>query len=317
MEDAERVEGAGAAADVADAADAADVAGAPDAPPPGPFERLRTRTVVPFWIVGVVVLVAAFHLVARFLPLDAGEEQTFELVFGFAAYIAVGLWIVWACRRWGVGLARLVGALPEGHGWLAWGRLGLLLALTMAFSYGSWVLFANLLVGVAPWLLEFYIEALWVESDPGAGYRLGMAVTAVVLAPVFEEAFFRGVLVNRWGVRWGLPAAVVVSSVAFGVLHANPLGIGIVGVVAALLYLQTRTLIVPIAFHAANNLVATVWSYQSGDSGPLDLAAELQEVRADMLLGVVLVAVSVPVLGWYIRRNWPGRDDAIPYAGRG
>ena len=87
--------------------------------------------------------------------------------------------------------------------------------------------------------------------------------------------------------------------------------------VAALLYLQTRTLIVPIAFHAANNLVATVWSYQSGDSGPLDLAAELQEVRADMLLGVVLVAVSVPVLGWYIRRNWPGRDDAIPYAGRG
>ena len=173
MEDAERVEGAGAAADVADAADAADVAGAPDAPPPGPFERLRTRTVVPFWIVGVVVLVAAFHLVARFLPLDAGEEQTFELVFGFAAYIAVGLWIVWACRRWGVGLARLVGALPEGHGWLAWGRLGLLLALTMAFSYGSWVLFANLLVGVAPWLLEFYIEALWVESDSGRGVPAG------------------------------------------------------------------------------------------------------------------------------------------------
>lgn len=285
----------------------------PASGPPNPFEHLRATSVIPWVIAVTLILVAAFHVLAFLTPLEADNEQTFEVVFGLATYAALASWIVWACRRSGIGLRRLLGNLPGGYGWLSWAALAALLAVTMAFSYASWYLFAYVLATVAPGVLEFLIEALWPEQDPSTGYRLAMAVIAVILAPVLEEGFFRGILVNRWGSRWGLPTALVASSIAFGVLHANPVGIGLVGVIAALLYLRTRTLIVPIAFHAANNLVATTWDYLSGYTGPPDVAAEVQEIRDGIFFGVAVVAITLPILIRYIRRHWPARDDALPY----
>lgn len=286
----------------------------PLAAPSSPFAKLRARSLLPWTIVGGLILLGAFHLFVLLTPLDAGNEQTSAVLFGLAAYGALASWIVWACRRSNVGLRRLVGTLPGTHNWLSWLRLALLLAVAMAFSYGSWFLFAYVLSILSPGLLEFLIEALWPESNPTIGYQLAMGVVAVILAPILEEGVFRGILVNRWGYRWGLRTALVASSIAFGLLHANPVGIGIVGLVAALLYLQTRTLIVPIAFHAANNLVATIWDHLSGDSGPLDVATEIQGLRDDIFLGVLLVAISLPILVSYIRHNWPARDAAIPYS---
>ncbi|MXX73469.1 MAG: CPBP family intramembrane metalloprotease [Gemmatimonadetes bacterium] len=285
----------------------------PSANPSNPFENLRATTVIPWMIVGTLILVGVFHVFALLTPLGAGDPQASEVIFGFAIYGALASWIVWACCRSGIPLRRLLGALPGGYNWLSWTRLAALLAVTIGFSYSSWFLFAHVLSIAAPGVLEFLIEALWPESDPGTGYRLAMAVIAVILAPILEEGFFRGILVNRWGSRWGLPTALIASSIAFGVLHANPVGIGLVGLIAALLYLQTRTLIVPILFHAANNLVATVWDQLAGDAGPLNVAAEIQELREGILFGIGLAAITLPILIWYIRRNWPARDAALPY----
>ena len=264
-------------------------------------------------IVGGLILVAAFHVLALLTPLDAGDPQTFEVLFGLAMYGALAAWIVWACRRSDVHVRRLLGTLPSGYNWLSWVALAGILAVTMVFSYGSWFVFAYGLSVLAPGVLEFLIEALWSEPNPAIGYQLAMAVIAVIVAPVLEETLFRGILVNRWGYRWGMPTALIASSIAFGILHANPIGIGIVGLVAALLYLVTRTLIVPIVFHATNNLVATVLEFTYDVDGPLDVAAEIQMVRDDVAIGAGLVVVSLPILVWYIRRHWPARDDALPY----
>lgn len=279
---------------------------------PNPFEHLRTRTVIPWVIVASIALVAVFFVLALLTPLDASDPQTFEVMVGFALYGALASWVVWACHRSGIGLRRLVGTLPDGYNWLSWVRLAGLLAVTMLFSYGSALVLFYGLATVAPGVLEFLIEAVAAGPDPRIGHRLALAAEVVILAPILEEALFRGIFVNRWGYRWGVPTALAVSSIAFGVLHANPVGIGVAGLVAALLYLRTRTLIVPIVFHAANNLVPTLAEWLD-PSGPLDIAAEIQAVRDDVLIGVALVAVSLPILARYIRRHWPGRDAALPY----
>ncbi|WP_419948905.1 CPBP family intramembrane glutamic endopeptidase [Candidatus Palauibacter sp.] len=282
-----------------------------------PFENLRARTVIPWVILGSIVLGLAFFVVAAVVaaltPLEAGGRQTFDVLFGLALYLALASWIVWVCRRSDIGLRRLVGTLPGGYGGLSWVRLAGLLVVTMGFSIGSWLVWSYALSTLAPGVFEFVLEAVSTEPDPTLVYQLSMTLLAVIAAPVLEEAFFRGILVNRWGHRWGVPTALIVSSIAFGILHANPLGIGIVGLVAALLYLRTRTLIVPIVFHAANNLVGMLGEFLSDASGPLDIAAEIQAARDDLVWGVILVAVSLPILVWYIRRYWPARDAALPY----
>ncbi len=264
-------------------------------------------------IVGTPVLIAAFHVVALLTPLDTDDPEIAEVMFGFAGYGALAAWIAWACRRSGIGRRRFVGKLPEGYGRAAWTRLFLLLAVTMTFSIGSWYVFAYTLSLFAPGLLEFLIEAVAAEPSPSIGYRLAMAVIVVIAAPVLEEGIFRGVLINRWGFRWGMGKALIASSLTFGILHVNPVGIGVVGLVAALLYIRTRTLIVPVVFHAANNLVAAAGEFVFDLGAPLEVAAEIQGIRDDVYLGLVLVAVTLPVLIWYIRRNWPARDAPPPY----
>ena len=278
---------------------------------PNPFEALRTRTFIPWMILGGLFLLVAVQLASLATPLNPDDPATGEIAFMVSGYGVLLAWIVWVCRRSGISLRRLVGKLPAGHSWLP--TLGLL-AVTMLFSIGSWEVFAYALSLAAPGVLEFLLEAIESTPDPPLAYQVAMTLVAVVFAPVIEEVLFRGILLNRWAVKWSVGTALVASSIAFGFLHANPVGITLVGLVAAVLYLKTGTLLVPIAFHAANNLIATIPELVSGPIEPMDIAAEIQEIRDTGLWGVAVVALTLPVLVWYLRRHWPGREAGIPYA---
>ena len=288
--------------------------GAPSGAVGNPFATVRTRSVIPWMIFVTLILYAALHILSLFTPLNLGDPSQAEVAGMAAGYGALAGWLLWVCRRGGVDIRRLVGSVPEAH---SWGMTLLLLAATMAFSLGSWFVFAYGLSVASPGVLEFLVEALATPLAPSLLYQLAMPILVVVAAPLLEEVAFRGVLLNRWSHKWGVGRAVIATSFVFGFLHANPVGITAVGIVAALLYLRTRTLIVPIVFHAANNLLATIGGYVFETGEALDVAAEMQEIQQSGLIGIGLVAVTLPVLIWYMRRHWPGREAELPYGSGG
>ncbi len=93
-----------------------------------------------------------------------------------------------------------------------------------------------------------------------AGGPAGVAallVSTCVLAPVFEETVFRGVLLASL-TRWlPGPAAVAASAVAFAAVHqhgaADSLQLLALGGVAGVAYCRTRNLAAPILVHALFN----------------------------------------------------------------
>lgn len=276
-----------------------------------PFHALRTRTLIPFAFLASIVLYGAFDIFAGLTALDSEDPAVFETASMIAAYGAVALWVLWACRRSGAGIRRLVGRVPEGYSWLP--VLGILVVAGL-FSLGSWYVAAYGLSLAAPGMFEWLFEV----SDPGVAGSAAAAVMwtfiAVVLAPVLEEVVFRGILVNRWGVKWGIRTAIVVSAVLFGVCHLiDTVGATVFGLIATVLYLRTRTLIVPIVFHAANNVVATLLEFVYPSENAGDFIAELQEIEAMALPGLGVAVVTLPVLVWYLRRHWPERGAGIPY----
>lgn len=281
-----------------------------------PFARVRTRTVIPWMIIVTLLFIAAFHVAAWITPLDLSGESASELAGMLAGYTALLTWILWICRRSGIGLRQLIGRSPAGFTWLT---VPAVLVVAMIFSIGSWFLFAYALSLVAPGVLEFLLTTMEVPAQQSFAYQAGMFVIVVIAAPVLEEISFRGLLLNRWGYKWGLGKALIATSLVFGILHANPVGITVIGLVAAILYIQTGSLIAPIALHALNNLVATFLGYflesepLESSGGPLDMAAEIEGIRASGLTGVALVAVTLPAIVWYLRRHWPERGAAVPY----
>lgn len=78
-----------------------------------------------------------------------------------------------------------------------------------------------------------------------------------IVSPIAEEVLFRGLLYGYFR-RWGIPIAVILSSVLFVLVHSNtaqiPLPQIVGGVVFAIAYELESNLVVPIAIHILGNM---------------------------------------------------------------
>jgi len=101
-------------------------------------------------------------------------------------------------------------------------------------------------------------------ADVGRWALAMLFVVAVILAPLLEEAMFRGTLYPALRRRWGVRAAALIVTALFTALHATQTGsyaVAIVGIAAVglvLVWLRegTGNLWPPIAFHMGFNFTA-------------------------------------------------------------
>lgn len=101
-------------------------------------------------------------------------------------------------------------------------------------------------------ILEF------LADSKGPSTMLLVATSAVVVAPLAEEFFFRGVL-QGWLSRVAPPAAVPVAATAFGLAHLDH-GLGwiplvLFGLAAGYLVVRTGSLLASITLHAGFNAI--------------------------------------------------------------
>jgi uncharacterized protein len=135
-----------------------------------------------------------------------------------------------------------------------WRSVGLGLALAIPAWIGAQLIGVIVirlldLVGVQP-EVGVAEEAL-ARADP-----LILAFALVVVAPVAEEIFFRGVAYNAWLREYGPRQALFGSAILFGFIHGSVfLFVPIVGlgIMLALLYRATGSLPAAIALHAGFN----------------------------------------------------------------
>ena len=107
--------------------------------------------------------------------------------------------------------------------------------------------------------------ANYITSAGHGSSILAVGLVIVVGAPIVEEIFFRGLLLQsisvklaRFGKRRGAILSVILSAVAFGVAHVEPLqllGLTAVGIVLATLRIRFNRLGPGIITHATFNFV--------------------------------------------------------------
>jgi uncharacterized protein len=209
-------------------------------------------------------------------------------------------------------LGAVLGAFPPSHPWF---QLIAIVIGILGFSLGAFVLSASGVALVAPEFVASLLRDISgnpvVPSNGDVGLRLLTIATLVVVAPIVEEMFFRGLLLQRWAVKWGIRPAILVSSLLFGCLHANPVGLTMFGLVMAVIYIRSRQLWVTILAHSLNNSIAVLLS-EVGGTGPAT-ALTLKTLQDGWLIGLVLVGVSLPGLMVYLYRNWPISGTMTPY----
>jgi membrane protease YdiL (CAAX protease family) len=143
--------------------------------------------------------------------------------------------------------ARVLFATPR-PGWARWSKVGL------------WALAAvGVAVAIELLLLDLFGRPGWVAARLQIvdGARI---VESLVFAPLLEEVVFRlaigGVLADAFGTRTG----VLGSFLVFAVIHSLRGNLDVTNLFAGLLFgwvfLTSRSLVVPVIFHALGNLLA-------------------------------------------------------------
>ncbi len=172
--------------------------------------------------------------------------------------------------------------------------LGAVLGLANSISLSAWL--GELSLKVLPqFVLELFDTSRILASAMTNRIEQAVVLLAVVvLAPLAEEFFFRGVLFHGLNRRFGMLTSAVVSGVVFSAYHLDPVGFlprVEIGIVLGLLVAKTGSLWPAIAAHAANNALASVL-----------LVAKVPDAELPIGLSVAGLLVLLALGAWRFRR---------------
>lgn len=97
------------------------------------------------------------------------------------------------------------------------------------------------------------------EPDELNLYFLIRSLSILIIAPVFEEIFFRKFLISKLTEKHSLVTSIIVSSILFSLIHIetpkNIFPTFICGIISGLLFIKTGRIAYPILFHFLYNLI--------------------------------------------------------------
>lgn len=151
---------------------------------------------------------------------------------------------------------------------------------------------------------EFFAKLLLELIQP----TLMSVIQVIILAPVFEEMLFRGLILRGFLQRYSPAKAIFVSSLLFAVIHINPhqmLPGLLMGILFAWLTVKTKSLVPSIFSHmfvncfswmSINGIFPPIPGFSTGrETLLLKRTVEFQPIWLDFW-GVILLAASLIIL---------------------
>jgi membrane protease YdiL (CAAX protease family) len=276
-----------------------------------PFSRIKTGTllgVIVFFYYGCLLV---FGLIAKCCQISIDSQIKHNLIYIFECLLIL-VWIRGQSKAAGLNLRLFFRPTRK----VSMIYLSGITVLLMISGAGATLVYYALLVRLFPTL----IKSLLLEqnsfsaktSQPVLNAILEILTTAF-LAPVVEELLFRGVLLNRWSMKWGIRMGVLSSSIAFAIIHSEFFRPFIVGVCLSLLYIKTRSLPAPILVHGLNNACAVAGEFMVRPVSHSREVQSLDDLRFGLWIGVSLLVMTSPFVLVYVYRNWPVKNADIPY----
>ncbi|AOY84008.1 CPBP family intramembrane metalloprotease [Moorena producens JHB] len=286
-----------------------------------PFNKLNIPEILVFCFLGfpisILTIVGLFCLVKNRDFNEIIENANFNTVINVFIWLFIGLFLFLELRRVGFDLIKFgilnLGILKRKN------NLNLIIFIVIieyAFAWG----FNSLNLYYISFIFPDYVENYINESDftnvIGLIFR---SFSAIVCAPLLEELIFRGIILQKWAMKWGIKAGIVTSSLLFALSHFrfDIVSLFIAGTIYCVLYFKTGNLILPILCHSLHNTIWTIFRigrYYS--SSNVDFVS-VNDYRVSMepLLGqkAIVAAISFAVIMVFLYRNFPKQDDILPY----
>lgn len=200
------------------------------------------------------------------------------------------------------------------HTTMSKGRWAKYLSITACFQLIT-VVFTTILLTIIYLVFEEHIRELFSffpmldleEVRPSLLVYVLFFINICILAPIYEEMLFRGILLRRFTLRWSPQKSIIISSIIFGIIHLNPINVVFafaLGCVLGYAYLKTKNIVIPMLLHSFNNFLAFIQFVYTNQTTEIDLPTT-EAARQGLLINVafffILKAVIIFLLVKYYK----------------
>ncbi|MEH2056719.1 MAG: CPBP family intramembrane glutamic endopeptidase [Nostoc sp.] len=284
-----------------------------------PFEKINIPELLLSWIIALPVLL--FSILGIFCLLNnlnfsnLIKNQTILNLLNIIIYIFGGLIFLTTSRKEGLDFNKIMGY----KNYINFKLIIIIFAIQFAFQRG----FNTVTLYKLSFILPKYVES-YINEKPVTNIleMILWSFSVMLLAPLIEEFFFRGIILPKWSIKWGVKAGILTSSFLFAIFHFrfDIIPLFITGIILSILYFKTRCLITSILFHFFHNTTVTILNiidYFSTSEIERSAFVSIKDYQASIqpLLSqrVFLIAISLPFLIYFIYKNFPKNDAIIPY----
>ena len=213
------------------------------------FKEIKTFSAI-FWYIFTMFIVISFAIISNNDKLFYNDNML--SLISSTLFIFVLLYKFRVCKN------KLILLIKDYFIKINIKEIGGIVITQLLLSMGISLLLIGITYFTFPDLLSKLLKSSPVsETSTYGGLFISMLVT-VICAPLSEELLFRSIIFKRISRKSNIYIGMIISSIAFGILHIELAVIGafIFGLVCCILYVKYKNILIPMTVHFFNNLVA-------------------------------------------------------------
>ncbi|EPD52292.1 CPBP family intramembrane glutamic endopeptidase [Paenisporosarcina sp. FSL H8-0542] len=221
--------------------------------------------------------------------------------------IAILIYFIYQIKKYRIEFNNV--SLKKSMSGIKWAKyVSLSIILKINFTFIAAISF-TLFVILFPSLFDYFINFLSEQNiEPVSRSALSLIIPIIstaILTPIWEELFFRGIVLRKLTKRFKPITAILISSLIFAIVHSGFIGIAhafLMGCMLAYFYLLKQNIWIPIILHAVINLVAILLStFDSPNLTDLAMPSREQLIGELALYGPITFAITFFLLLIFIR----------------
>ncbi|MBK5504185.1 CPBP family intramembrane glutamic endopeptidase [Bacillus sp. TH12] len=179
------------------------------------------------------------------------------------------------------------------------------------FSYGYLILYMYSFAWITP---DFIMNALHEPIIDSTGGYVFQFIRVVFIAPIVGEFVFRGFLLQRFAAKWGTSIAMVVVALLFACLHVDFLGAVVFSIVLSIVYIRTKSLLMPIAIHMLNNALVLSSSFLVSREKIMSFADFSNYTTFFPGLIIFMTGLNLVLIFLFVNRKYWSKEVPVIYA---
>lgn len=188
-------------------------------------------------------------------------------------------------------------------------ELILLILSNIIFAFASTYLIQGIIHYIKPQILKSILDESPISSD-----NIFIVILVVcIMAPLLEEFLFRGIIFTRLRFRFNNTAAVLISSLIFGLAHVSLAKVHafILGITFCLVFKKYNNIFFNVILHSVYNFSAIILgsimeiSFLNFDI----LTASDSSIKLCMIISTMFILLSGIYLLKFYMRNWNVRES--------